>query len=511
MNYKHFREVQPVRSVLSNFASGQINFGFEMSERDTWNPGESYIKFRIRLRRSAENNPDLQFIDNIAPSQFLIDNIFQQINMKVNGVIVSEWNDYIAQNAALKYRLYKDLNVLQSQMSDLNYTNPNFMERQMQVVREGIDMTSNGWGYINLSLLGFEPTYNRYLLTAVNNIVTFVPGVYAGVTPAFLPDIREIFQVGDYISVLNNVGVILYQKITELTDATHLRIESIAVNRAEGPITDRIKAFRPQRDVARDKSLRSKDFEVIWKPPIGFFDIYDKMSGDFKLELTPHAEGVWQLYALEAPALNSAAAKLEILEMNMYLCCYTHAKPQSFSKTYSFADIVCSSQNLTTSNLTGTEFQCDPRMHSVTIAFQQGGAGLNTRYPRTKFITQDDEQNKLIRYYLQKDGLTLPSPIPSLLKADSIERFSQRYFENFSYANTQNLILKKESLAEWYAAGIYFHYRWGSGYKSSDKMRVYTQFSAAFAANPQLLFFQHYNCSFTMNVSGGKVSGIKKN
>lgn len=82
---------------------------------------------------------------------------------------------------------------------------------------------------------------------------------------------------------------------------------------------------------------------------------------------------------------------------------------------------------------------------------------------------------------------------------------TQRYYENFAYADADKSILRKEDLKEWFDAGAYYHYKWEQGYKKSDQVIVYSNFSAQFNPdNPQILSFDHYWCS------NGKVISVEK-
>ena len=71
-------------------------------------------------------------------------------------------------------------------------------------------------------------------------------------------------------------------------------------------------------------------------------------------------------------------------------------------------------------------------------------------------------------------------------------------------------------MEEWKRAGIYFHYRWGVGYKRSGQAMVYTNFSSAFKGedetinrNPQILLFDHHYTTIHMNVQNGELIDIE--
>ena len=59
-----------------------------MDDRSKWNPSKSYLKFRMSLKKGDGTPLDTNY--GLAPNMFCIDNIFQQIDMRINGVMVSE-------------------------------------------------------------------------------------------------------------------------------------------------------------------------------------------------------------------------------------------------------------------------------------------------------------------------------------------------------------------------------------------------------------------------------------
>jgi hypothetical protein len=81
------------------------------------------------------------------------------------------------------------------------------------------------------------------------------------------------------------------------------------------------------------------------------------------------------------------------------------------------------------------------------------------------------------------------------------------------------MLSKKETMKQWLDAGIYFHYKWGTGYRKSDTVMVYSNFSKQFdnilpaivPRNPQILLFDHHLKTLSMNVSNGKVISISVN
>ena len=133
MESVHYQEVQPERDVSGdNFTKGQINFNFTMDSRGYWNPYKTYFRFRIKMTK--DGTEQLDDASNAAPSQFLCDNFFQQIQVYLNNRCISEIGDFVPQVAALKNRLYRTDEDMVKSLSVTNMSSPNWYDRQAMVV-----------------------------------------------------------------------------------------------------------------------------------------------------------------------------------------------------------------------------------------------------------------------------------------------------------------------------------------------------------------------------------------
>lgn len=600
MEYKYYKQVQPERAIQGNFSSGQLDFRFSLNNRSTWVPARTYLKIKMKITKGDDSLIDKAF--GLAPNMFICDNLFQQMDMRLNGTIVSEWNDYIAQCATLKHRLYKDLNERESHLSSINYSQISIHDRINEIATDGQNPENrileqfhpgNQLSTISYALpstalsiadLNLQAINGRIIAVGDTIAIASVPqptATWIDVGLADLVDIRDIYRVGDIVNyqtagpvsasfviisfvnalvaniVMNQVviaslataigathsvirhynpyenggniigvntfflseidiGDILLDKDTDTEYKVTDIIDDITIN-VFPPPQERIDATDNWCILRQNPSQRAHDIELIWRPPLGFFDITDMLSGDYKLELTPHAEGVWQKHAVEgltnrAVGTTADDFKIEITEINMYIWKCINQNSLSGQKSYTYSDIRCNSQNLTTNSLTSKIFNVSEKNHSLTLAYQDSSAGDDIRFSRSKFKIANDAELKLVRYYIQKDGITIPDPIPSLEKNTStgINRMTQRYYENFAYSDADRQLIKKETLRDWFDAGIFFHYKWGKGYKVSDQVQIYSNFSEQFAVNPQILLFDHYKCTISMKIVNGTVVGVSK-
>ncbi len=519
MDYKYFRELKPERAIQGNFASGQLNFKFNVDGKNAWNPSRSYLKIKMKITRGDDTRLDSVF--GVGLNMYACDNLFQQLDMRINGKSVSRWNDYVAQCSAIKHRLIKDLNERESILSTTNYAQVDVEDRINDICKDGFTQKINH-EYIPMNEFGFEAIAHTYSLDLANQRLIFANGGSA----INIPDVRTVFSVGDYVRFINNVAETQYERVIEvLVDRITFEPGTFAANKAAVALeVGRVATRRIRCKEDTSKSQRAEDIELIWRPPLGFFDINDELCGNYHFELTPHPESVWQKYVIETKLANKIPGdtnltyKVEISDIGMYL--YTHVTQSAISgqKKYEYTDIICNSQNLTTNSLTSKVFNINPRNHSLTLCFQESSAGDDTRYSRSKFKIQNNEELNLVRYYIQMDGITLPNPIPSTKKLESVSRntlginnMTQRFYENYLYTDYREHNLKYEDLNSWFNAGIFFHHPWGSGYKKSGQCLVYTNFSAPFTTNPQILLFDHYYKTLSLNMANGEVSSVNVN
>lgn len=540
MNYKTFREVQPERGIHGNFASGQINYRWKTEDNTAWVPAQSYIKIKMNILGPAGVRPTT--IHDFALNMMACDNLFQQIELRVNGVKVSEWNDYVAQCAALKCRLNCDVNKRQSLLSTVNYTKIDMIDRQSQMCADGY----NSKDTVIRRGAAYAPHANSGRTLDFLDLVTpnQVQFVIADQTIRFtanggarIPDMSKYFSIGDYLYL--NDGA---EASTQVVGFSSLVSQNDTIVTAAGAVTNNL---GPVNLVAQVRihygyyidrrysgTVQNNQIELIWRPPLGFFDIASEVSGDFKLELTPHAEGVWQKYAVESliDSIEAANFSIEITEMNLYKWTHIHPSPINDQQTFVYTDIRCSTQNLTTKSLTSNIFNVHPNNHSLTLAFQDSSAGDDTRYSRSKFKIVNDQELQIKKFYIQMDGITLPDPPDSLEldPAGGINDLYQRYVENFHYSGAYNSgMTKYETMEEWKRAGVYFHFKWGAGYKKSGTVAVYTNFDQrnivnqvpkldwlgetnALLRNPNILLFDHYYNTISMKVKDGELISIEK-
>lgn len=537
MDYKFFRQIQPERGINGNFASGQINYRWKTANNTAWVPSQSYLKIKLKLTQGGGARPNKS--SDFGLNMMVCDQLFQQINMRINGVLVSEWNDYVAQCAALKCRLNCDVATRQSMLSDVDYTKIDLVDRMSQISSDGRQEKDTVWDKgpqlapnaasgTTLTFMDLATPHQVEFFVPVGgeNRVQFSPND----SNQAIPDMSKYFAVDDYI-YLNDGGEIASVVIGFRTEDSHNdtilvadALNAVAAANLVAQVRIHDVYFIDRR---YSNSVQNNEIELIWKPPLGFFDIRTEVSGDFKLELTPNPDGVWQRYAVESlkeSRIPGDDYDIDVTEVNFYAWTHVHPHTVNDQQTFVYSDIRCTSQNLTTKSLTSKVFNIHPQNHSLTLAWQDSDSGDDTRYSRAKFKIANDQELQIRRFYISMDGITLPDPLPSpiLEPNDGVNELYQRYVENFHHSGAFNSSIQKyETMEEWKRAGIYFHYKWGIGYKKSGQALVYSNFyqhddpdwigeTLDDYRNPQVLLFDHYYCTLMMTVKDGECITVEK-
>lgn len=506
MDYKHYVEVQPIRGIHDNFSSGQINYKFNFSGRDTWCPLKTFFKIKLKISKGNGNRLDKNF--GVAPNMNVCDNLWQQIDMKANGKRISCWNDYIAQCATLIHRIHVPVNERNSLMSSINYSQIYLNDRLNDVSIDGDGKGSSGHRVELIDLNDNAGANVGIAETITINANALNVLVYAGAIDLTQTDLK----VGDVVYI-KNLGVIInFSAVIVLIEAGQITLDRNAPNAIGATNIARNLIYHiPSK--GDGVAQQSNDWDLIWRPPIGFFQIREEICGDFHLELTPHASGLWEKYAVEAftnreIGVGADQIKVELTSINMYALVHTHPSPYSGNVNVKIQDVMCNSQNLTTNSLTSNMSNIHPRNFAVVVAFQDANAGNDIRLSRSKFKISGNLEKNLTRFYLQKDGITLPDPIDQILvdQAGGINNIIQKYYETLQYSDSYININQPETVKEWLDCGFYLYYKSGKGYSKGEQLRVYTSFSQAFESNPQILIFDLYETGLSFKMSNGQMS-----
>ena len=121
-------EYTPSRDVTGkSFANGRFVIPFELSSEQWWIPSRSYLRLRCELNDARDNQ--LSVSDSIGPNMNLAANLFQSMELHLNGKPVSRCSDHVAEVDTLEQRLHKSKAWMESIGASINWLQESVDER----------------------------------------------------------------------------------------------------------------------------------------------------------------------------------------------------------------------------------------------------------------------------------------------------------------------------------------------------------------------------------------------
>ena len=155
-DYK-FLEVQPTRDVTGNsFPNGLFRMEWENSGTQWWSPSRSYLRMRCQL--TLGNGNQLSVSDQVAPNLNLAANLFQSMELQINGKTISKCSDHVGEVDTLEQRLHKSKSWTDSVGASINWLQESLEDRISQV---SLDGTASGRDFVTKStnpLLSIDAT-----------------------------------------------------------------------------------------------------------------------------------------------------------------------------------------------------------------------------------------------------------------------------------------------------------------------------------------------------------------
>lgn len=540
---RYYQQVQSLRDLTrDNFPNGQIRFHWSIPANKSWNPALSFYVIRHELikptigyqdRDGAARTKKLAYniglvTDGIAPTMFFNDSLWQQIEMRINGVKINKQDNYCHQIAALKHRMCPEPK--NKTLNKFNFHDIDIFERAKKISIDG--------EYKNLLIDVFTlatgvPTIQLSRPAAAVGSTTTITLTNIGIDPNFIkPGGFLLYKKGDQ-AVRGRITATTATTIVVLADQTTLSVANIAVAAAPLLANELLVTTTPQTLNDNNSTNNKQIFETIWKPKLGFFGIDDWLpGGEYELILTPFPTGQLEINALEiqGPLQNAnltntgdVPTSYNILNMYMNLCmCDASSKV----KTLKFYETRCQAKTINVSSLSQKQLVVNKKTTALTLAYQDNRVNNSNLILSSLFKfgdevgLYDNSELNLTRFYIHYDGKTLPNPIPDLRytsekyyefnSTPNSDLFTQRYWE--SQFNKIAVFDDIETYDEWIQRGPYYHFQWPRTNAGATEVQIAQEFSS-FNPNlkPQLLLFEHYPCSYSFDMHMGYITNVKQN
>lgn len=513
IKYATYTEISPERDITANaFSKGQINFFINNSSMYRWNPYKSYLRMRLRL--SKINGEPLDISDNIAPNMFQGDCFWQQMNMKCAGTVISSIDDYVPQVSALKNRYSITEGRRTGLLSYTNFAQSSFGDRQQQIINEGyIKKNSSINQFTTLAdNAGVDvlTTEEIRVLGGALNIIEYNNANAVGIGAVDLTE--SVLKVGDIIHLNQALNPEFTANITNITAST-ITVDRNMTAFATQDILKNLIRYESIDTSISIPSRRIKDYELCFRPSMGFFSIDDYLAGNYKLELTPHSNTKFKKYVIESLIDKDPDTDydLSVIDLQLYIWKGMTKSPVTKNESYAFSEIRCQAQTITSSSLLNKSFAVNKNSYAFSIAYQKPNSGDDTSFSKSKFKMLNEYEKQIKSYQLRINGETLPQRLPSIDTQSSLNRdfATQQYYEMLHYNGTIFLD-EPEPLAEWFERGAYYTYRLKNQLnEGSNRLYVSSEFRGTAPENFLLLVFDHYYASFSMSVENGMVSKCK--
>lgn len=506
---QHPEQVNAARDLVDDaFARGVIKFHWNMSSMYRWNPYRSYIKMRVQL--SLANGDQLETHENIAPNMYMGHCFWNQIIAKCKDVPVSQLDDYVAQVGALRERFNVSESRKNSLLKELNMSSAYRSEREQQVCSDGFlnREAHNMWPWNSLKQDDQkEPENDEEFLVAANELTRLVYQANGG-GGGRVTLTETNLEVGDWIFIREGANAGYIGRIDTVV-AGSVVLDRPMVEQAATEIQNALYYSKTEPVPTR----RTKTFEIIFRPCIGLFQLDEWMGGDWTLEMHPHTVTKFKKHVIESLANKNPGVDydVQVKYMGLYLWKGKAGTVAQGEKKYMMNEIRCQMQTITDSSYQNKSFVVKPKSHTLTMAFQKQNAGELTQWSRSKFICANRDDLKLQQWQMRMNGVARPIPTPSIEYDDTIglDYTSQYYYDNMMYLRNF-YIDDPESLREWQERGPYYSLvlRDGMDSKVNDVV-ISTKFSAL-SESVSLALFDHYNCGFALQYSGGVVTKVIK-
>ena len=563
----HYRQITATKDVTGqSFFQGAQQFRFETSGNTWFIPSMSYFRFRCQLlqtRRANERPHPVLSGQDIAPNMGLAANLFKSVEVRLNGHTLERITERLPQIDALKTRMRNTGSWLDQVGKTTNFWEPDFYKRREQVcvdgylpspssepvygpwltqVEAGFDIQHRLRYDRNTQVVEFDGADN------VNHVLNIQHGPNA-------------LRMGDR---LRHGELVL--KILQIQDPTHALVECVRAGpngnvdvqedveakeeeeeEEEEDEEDEVRRgargwFVQKLSSANNNTARGQsDFEIIWRPPLGFFDVEHAIppGGEWMIEFNPEN-------ALDA-SKNVVESLLEDLPLALiggqpnsfnfavgefFFYAYT-LESDRFDHGDWFLDLQhtrCQLQNIPNNamSLTQKTFDVPGKTSALTLAFQDQGPTSDTRYSQSKFkirpaphdrersSTVEGQDLMLERFFIQYGNEQKPVPdfdgMYTKSLADSTQRTNNhlvhRYVDSLMQANLFHTDGGAESFDDWIRRGPYYHFRWPKdAMETSTRVTVNFKFGAAFAEGleHQVMLFSQWRTAYKITHRNGRI------
>jgi hypothetical protein len=451
-----FIEYLPTSSATGqNFSNGEIVIPWALSSPLWWDPKKSYVRMVINTSQpialvspadtQANSGSAFMQYQGVAPSYFQGASLFSRASFSMNGVLVSQTNDYLPQVTAFARRILKPDANEKTFEAAIDFSDPNFAARQARVtVPTGIQQPAPNDRNQTLSIYDLGITYprapGRFVTATINaahtNILLTLSN--ADMAPAAFARMTAYVKQGMTVTILKAAAQeVAYTATVEAFAAVNAATANITISNATGQIDagNIVVGGDAQSAQVFFTSLKpaaniSNTYEVMFQPPLSIFESGLMCpAGSFnELRLQPYSSSVYQGRAVETtiPCVAGLDFQVQIQQLSFFI--YTCAGPRIDQQiSYLLPLDVCigmSTQALTTGANSQAQllFDVPGSTYCIGIALQNRNLN-NTACSSTRFTVGYPSatpalERSVSRLFVTFRSMTQPSQLQTLSYKD---------------------------------------------------------------------------------------------
>jgi len=543
-----YRQVTATKDVTGNqFSQGVQQFRFDTSGNTWFVPSMCYFRLRCSLRQVRVNGgqslPILSRSD-LAPNVGLASNLFKSVEVQLNGHTLERISERMPQIDALKTRMSNTGGWLNQLGKTTNFWDASMATRRQMIAADGYRCDDSQYGRtLTQEQAGFHANHLfLYEHTSMlfgcdengQDLVDFRHGAMA-----LRPGDRVIHQqaVLEILEVLSaRTALATYVKA-----APNLGRRSINDGAdPAGGVNDW--HFQKISQTQNNQACGKNEFEIIWRPPLGFFDIEHAIppGGQWMFEFNPANALDCRKNAIESFLTDldvvrdpSIAGQFDFRVEDFFFYMYT-VESNRFDHGDWYLDLQhtrCQLQNMpaNATSLVQKNFDVPGKTSHLTLAFQDQAEGSDTRYSSSKFkirpaVTDDPNVSShegqdlnLERFFITYGNQQKPAPdfdgryagAQGNVNAPHTNFLQHRYVDSLMQADLFHTDGGPESFAQWVERGPYYHFRWPKdAMESSTRVTVSFKFSRPFddALQHQVMLFSQWRSAYKISHKDGRIT-----
>ena len=547
-----YRQISATKDVcLGQFSQGVQQFRWDTAGNTWFLPAMSYFRIRCSLTQVRQHGGDsLPILSraDLAPNMGLASNLFKSVELQLNGQTLERISERLPQIDALKTRMQNTQGWLQQLGRTTNFWDANFSSRREMVAVDGYEVKSTlvepSYGPpVTQTQAGFHP----------NHLIQYSPATYIfqcddnNATPVDILHGGMALRVGDRM-----IHDDLVLEVKSIIDSHHGMAHVVQCGiQGRRPVNDGNNPahgvngwhFQKIAQTTTNQALGKNQFEVIWRPPLAFFDVDHAIppGGEWMIQFNPANATDFRKNAVE-----SIGHDLEILrhpsragqfdfhveEFQFYAYVMDGQRFDNGEWLLDLKQTRCQSQNMPSdcTSLVQKNFDVPGKTTHLTLAFQDQSEGSDTRFSRSKLKIRtaplDNQHGQrdcsggqdllLERFFIAYGSESKPQPDfdgrYSGVQGDSIQTQTNylvhRYVDSLMQADLFHTDGGAESFQDWLRRGPYYHFRWPKdGVEQSTRVSVNFKFSQPFANNlqHQIVLFSQWRSAYKIKHKNGRV------